>query len=36
MNMPGLNAEASLFKTSGYYYRAGTFDTLAGKWEVLP
>jgi hypothetical protein len=40
MNMPGFTAEASVYKTSGYYHReagwAGTVDVQARLAQVTP
>ncbi len=36
MKIPGFTAEASLYKTSGHYYRADALNTMAGERKVLP
>ncbi len=36
MNMPGFDAELSLYKTSGHYRIAGRPNALIGSREVLP
>lgn len=36
MNIPGLTAEASLYRTNGYSWMAGTRAAMANSREVLP
>lgn len=36
MNMPGFTAEASVYRTRGHYWVAGTPNDFAGGQGVLP